>query len=97
MHAVHTFGAVSVSAAAADADAGAGAGAGAGAPALDPDIDATEERVVDVPPALRRVTPGDLVDIVSDPCLDSISLVGTQGEKVTEISGLEGLTALEVL
>jgi hypothetical protein len=49
----------------------------------------------EVPPVDRIICPGDVVDL--EPSMETIYIVGTRGEKVTKISGLEGMVELKVI
>ena len=48
----------------------------------------------DVPPVKRIVIPGDVIEL--EPNMDTIYIVGTRGEKVTKIAGLDGMVNLKV-
>lgn len=58
--------------------------------------DAAEEQNEDLPPRLRFIKPGDVVD-VSDPEQEELYWVGTSGQKVTVLTGIEHMTKLKVL
>ena len=65
--------------------------AGAGS---DGDEDDEEEDFV--PPSQRLVVPGDVVD-VSDAGMEELYYIGTSGQKLTRITGLEHLVQLQTL
>eukprot|EP00511_Aplanochytrium_stocchinoi_P012447 CAMPEP_0204876688 /NCGR_PEP_ID=MMETSP1348-20121228/47775_1 /ASSEMBLY_ACC=CAM_ASM_000700 /TAXON_ID=215587 /ORGANISM="Aplanochytrium stocchinoi, Strain GSBS06" /LENGTH=337 /DNA_ID=CAMNT_0052033473 /DNA_START=454 /DNA_END=1464 /DNA_ORIENTATION=- len=52
-----------------------------------------------LPPRLRLITPADVVDadIINDPKTEEIYYVGTSGQKVTVVTGLDHLTNLKSL
>lgn len=57
-----------------------------------------EERLRQVPPASRIITPQDVSDVAFSPGEETIFVIGTQGMKVTVIAGLEAFAgSLEVL
>ena len=48
----------------------------------------------EIPPVERVVVPGDVIEL--HPNMDTIYIVGTRGEKVTKIAGMEKMTNLKV-
>ena len=58
--------------------------------------DAAEEQNEDLPPRLRFIKPGDVVD-VSDADQEELYWVGTSGQKVTVLTGIEHMTKLKLL
>lgn len=53
-----------------------------------------DEKDEELPPALRFIKPGDVVD-VSDTSMERLEWIGTSGQKVTVVTGVEHLTNLE--